>query len=538
MKKYTVKIIYTLICCLLFTSCSLTKGNDENNDDIILQPENSNVINLAIDGSDTLNPILTKSAAVTDAMNLIFQPLFSLDQTLTPIAVLAESYEKSNDSLTYTIRIKDNILWHDGSALTSSDVLHTINLIRFNDSVYTSSLSCISGVSVSDRLTVSIKLNRPVPNFCALLSFPIIQNNSSTEPGANYTPIGTGPFKYIEKTSSDKIKLSANEYYNGAKPGVSEIYLNTLKDTEDIITAFNASEVDTITSSVMNFSTYNIRGEVYSADYISNNMAFLGFNTSSSIFSSANTRNAVSYLIDRQEIVTNDIFSRAEASRIPINPSAWYCPKLADTKYDNDYISEMLALDNWTPGENGQYTRTKYTSDSEDSESTDERLTMDILINEDNDERKRIASRIADKLNGFGIETTVTPVSFDEYKERINNKNYSMFIGEIQLPVNMDCTSLLAAPNNFISYSSGDMNNAILHLGTASSADEQTQAFSEYANLFLEQTPFVPLFFRKETVYYEKNISGINPPTISTAYPNPENWYISAVRQVTENITE
>lgn len=536
MKKHSVKIIYILICCFLFTSCSFNHETEDDNDDIILQPENSNTINLAIDSSDTLNPILTKSAAVTDSMQLIFQPLFSMDSSLNPIGILAESCTKSGDSYSYTIKIKEGILWHDGSGLTANDVLHTINLIRYNDTVYTSSLSCISGVSVIDSLTLSIRLNRPVPNFCALLSFPILQNKKNTEPGENYIPIGTGPFRYDTKTSSDKIKLVNNEHWNGTKPAVNEIYLNLLKNTEDIINAFNASEADTITSTVMNFSTQNIRGEVNSLDYISNNMTFLGFNTSSSLFSGSHTRNAISYLIDRQEIVTNEIFSRAEAARVPINPSAWYSPKLSETKYDNDYIIEMLALDNWTLNENRQFVRTteKNTPDSGEIITINERLSADILVNDDNDERYRIATKIADKLNAFGIESTVTLVSFEDYKERINSKNYSMFLGEIKLPGNMDCYSLLSAPNNYLSYSSGAMNNAILHIGTAATAEEQSAAFIEYANLFLEETPFIPLFFRKETVYFEKSISGVSPPNMFTAYPNPENWYISTIKPVTD----
>lgn len=525
---FGILIYITLLLSLFLTSCSPVANQEEDSENIILQPESSNIINLAIDSNDTLNPILTKSVSVIDAMQLIFEPLFYYDTSLNPICALAESCIPSDDALSYTLKIRNGVLWHDGKPLTAADILHTINLIRFNDTVYTSSLSCISSVTTTDNLTLSIRLNRPVPNLTALLSFPIVPNSKATEPSESYIPIGTGPFRYDDKITSDKIRLVKNENWTGTKPSVNEIHLNLLKNSTDIINAFNASEVDAITSTVMDLKTNAIRGEVYSADYVSNTMFFIGFNTSSSLFMSSNTRKAISYLIDRQDIVTNEIFSRGEPAKLPVNPTAWYSPKIPDTKYDNDYIAEMLALDGWASNEKGQYTRTRqqYTDDSDEPALVSELLKADILVNDDNDERYRIATKTADRLNSFGIETTVTLVSFEDYKQRITDKSYSMFVGEVRIAGNMDCYSLLAATDNYFAYSSEAMNNMIYRLGSAKSAEEQTVAFSEYANLFLDEMPFIPLFFRKETVYFEKNISGITFPNLFTAYCSPENWYI------------
>lgn len=528
-KKISVKIIYFLIMSLFLTSCAVKKESKDDGDDIILQPETGNIIKLAIDDTETLNPILSKSTSVKDAMQLVFEPLFSFDSSLNPICTLAESCTPSEDGMSYTVQVKDGILWHDGTPLTSSDVIHTINLIRYNESEYTSSLSCISSVSKIDEQTLSVRLMRPVPNFCALLVFPIVQNNRATEVGADYKPVGTGPFKYDDKITSDVIRLTVNENWRGAKPSVTEIHLSLMKNASDIINAFNASEVDAITSTVMDIKTNAIRGETSSYDYVSNKMTFVGFNTSSSVFRSNNTRKAFSYLADRQDIVTNEIFSRAEAANLPINPTAWYNPKIPYNKYERDYIEETLALDGWQLQENGQFTRVG-TQTNENGEEVQtgvtEKLACDIIVNDDNEERYRIATNIADKLNSFGIEATVTILSYEDYKQRISDKNYSMFVGEVKLPGNMDCYSLLAASDNYFAYSSGNMNSAIYKLGTGKTLEDVTAAFSEYASVFMDDMPFIPLFFRKETVYFAKNLSGTSAPNMFTAYSEPGNWYI------------
>ena len=528
-KKFDMKIIYLLIISLFLAACANNNGNGDDGEDIILKPETVSTIKLAIDDTDTLNPILSKSISVKDAMELIFEPLFSFDASLNPICTLAESCTPSEDGISYTIKIKEGILWHDGTPLTSTDVIHTINLIRYNESEYTSSLSCISSVSKTDDLTLSVRLMRPVPNFCALLVFPIVQNSRATEVGADYKPIGTGPFKYDDKITSDIIRLTVNEKWRGAKPSVTEIHLNLMKNASDIINAFNANEVDAITSTVMDIKTNAIRGETNSYDYTSNKMTFAGFNISSSVFGGSNTRKALSYLTDRQDIVTNEMFSRAEAASLPINPAAWYSPKIPYNKYEHDYIEETLVLDGWQLQENGQFTRSVAKTDENGEEIPDgvtEKLTCDIIVNDDNEERYRVATSIADKFNAFGIETTVTILSYEDYARRIADKNYSMFIGEVKLPGNMDCYSLLAASDNYFAYSSGNMNSAIYKLGTGKTLEDVTAAFAEYASVFTDEMPFIPLFFRKETVYFTKNISGTSAPNVFSSYSEPGNWYI------------
>ena len=522
--------------CFVLSSCSFFKNSGEDDDTIIMQPENSSVFNLAIDSIDTFNPILTKSVSIKDAMQLIFEPLYSFDEGLNPIPVLAKSCTKSDNAMNYQLKIKDSVFWHDNTALTALDVLHTINLIRFNDTSYTKRLSCIGSVSLIDNYTLSINLKRPVPNFYALLSFPIIQNSSADQLQSDYLPIGTGPFKYDSKISSDNILLVINENWHNTLPAINEVHLNTLKNTSDIINAFNAGYIDAVTSTVINLSNNAIRGEISGKDYTSNALTFLGFNTSKSFFKSPNTRKALSYLIDRADIVTNEIFSRGVASKIPVNPSAWYYPKIADTKHDNQYIHEMLTLDGWAKTQDNLYKRTAQRYDQEQDKMTDveENLKANILVNDNNEERYRIATNIAEKFNAFGIQTTITLVSYEDYVQRTQNLDYSVFIGEIKLSENMDAYSLLSSSGNYFSYSSNAMDSMIYQLGITT-PENQAKIYTDYANLFLEEMPFVPLFFRKESVYFEKSVQGISAPNLFCSYQNPQNWYITNKRPIETN---
>ena len=524
--KKLLSVLLTIT--MLISSCGFdgTKSND--NEEIIVNSESGNILRLGIESVDTFNPIFTKSVSVYDCMNLIFEPLFTFDEGLNPIGVLAKDISVSEDGYTYTIKTKDGIVWHDGTPFNSHDVLHTLNLIRFQQSTFSNALSCVASVSAPDNNTVVIGVKRPVPNFTALLSFPIVQASVTTENLSEYIPIGTGPYRYNSKSTTDEISLIRNDNWYSSPPAINEIRLNILKDATAVSTAFNASKIHAITSDIMDLNTTTPRGEVQSCDYISNNMIFLGINNSKHKLSGANTRKAVSYLIDKQEIVATEMFSRAVAAEAPINPSAWYSPSQTAADYDAEYITEVLSLDGWQKKENGEFYRIyeKHT-DSGEVQPVGEYLSIEILVNDGNEERLRIANKIGNAFNAFGIDTAIRVVSFEEYSTKINEKSFDMFVGEIKLPDNMDQYSLLCDENNYFAYKSGAMSDAVYRLGVSGSTEAAKEAYGAFYNIFREEMPFVPLFFRKESVIFEKSLSGTSMPTVFTAFSNPHNWYLS-----------
>lgn len=509
-----------LILSVLLSSCSEIEDNEE---DIILQTENKSVITIGIDSIDTFNPILSKSTSLREAMNLIYEPLFSFDEQSNPISVLAENCIASDNGYTYTVKIKENILWHDGKKLTSNDVLHSANLIRYSDTVYTDTFSAISSIYTKDLKTVVFKLKRPVPNFVAVLSFPVVPNHLAGVSAKEYIPIGTGPFKYDKKINSDIIRLVGNKKWTGETPAISQINLNILKSPEDALDAFNAGAVDVISTKTVNMDNNVIRGEVTSYEYVSDKVTFIGFNTTSSLFNSPNVRNAISHLINREEIVENCLFSRAKASIIPINPSSWYYPKLPQLNSDAQYVKDLLVLDGW------EFDGEKYirTLNQDDSEITKE-LIVNILVNDNNEVRLKVCDEISKKLSAFGIKCNIEKTSFDEYVNRVSQKDYDIFIGEVELPKNMDLYSLLAAEDNYFGYKNTAMNTHIKNLGTDS--NNSSVLYNEFANYFIEQMPFITLYFKKEYVYFNKNILGQTSPNKFNIYKNPQNWYVGIVK--------
>lgn len=530
MKKISYLKIIVMICVLgLLCACGTNKKeNSDEVDGLIINNTEESSIKLGVSNLDTMNPIFTKSNSLYDSMQLIFEPLYSFDEGLNPIAVLAESATSSADGFSYTIKTKSGILWHDGTPFSAWDVIHTINLIMYNDTQFTSSFDCVLSVEGIDKNTLKINLKRPVPDFLSLLTFPVVKNGVKTEENENYIPVGTGPYSYAGKENTDEISLVISQNWRGEKPSVKKINLKILEDEKALIEAFNASEIDAITSKVFDIKENTPRGELNTYDYVGQNMVFVGINNQDSKLWGKNTRRAISYIINKDDIITNEIFSMAKKADIPVNPQYWYVPKASDVRCEEEYIKELLSLDGFNKIDSKFIRLTEETTeDGTQAQTKQEKLKIEIIINDNNEERLRIAQNIGKSLNDFGIETTVTLLSFEDYNSRILEKNYQIFIGEIKMTKTMDLYGLLRKEDNYFGYSSDVMNENLKSIGTAYAAGNQKEAYENFTKVFIEETPFIPLFFRKESVVFEKGISGTNYPDMFTAYKNPQNWYKS-----------
>lgn len=205
-----------------------------------------------------INPLLAQSNDIdSDLSEIIYSGLLKYDGQGQLVNDLADSYEISEDKLTYTFHLKQNALWHDGEKITANDIIFTINLLSNPD--FKSPLrSNWQGIETSlvDGYTINFKISSPYVGFLNNLTFGILPEHiwGNLEPEKfaltkfNTEPIGSGPYKYatMQKDSDDNIfsyKLIANpDYFNG-KPYISKITFNFYSDSEKMIEAYNRKEI-------------------------------------------------------------------------------------------------------------------------------------------------------------------------------------------------------------------------------------------------------------------------------------------------------
>jgi len=515
------KILAFLLIIPMLVSCSLNEGevSDIEDGELIINDGNT-VFRLVAEEASTLLPTENIPVSLAEMSGICYEPLFDFDNALNPIPILAKNCTMTQ-STQYRVELKEGIKWHDGSDFNAKDVVYTFNALKNSDGVFSEDVEKILKAEVLTNTLVGFTLSEPTANFVGLLSFPIIKRDTPREETTDFIPIGTGAYKFSQKKSNTYI-FEKNENWHGGVASDKTVTLTLLKDKASAIYAFEASEADVISSEIMNLAKNTPKGHVEIVDYISNNLTFLGMNTTDEgILSDPEIRKAISYLIDKESIIKENVYGRGTAAEIPVYPGAWFYNKQNDAievTSDGNYLQNLLAQRGWFM-KNGMYTK-----DFEDYESE---LTLSILVNKDNEEKKAIAQSVSDILGKNGILVKIKPVSYEQYTQKIQDMDFSMFIGEIALDKNMDPEKLVKSGENYFGYSSEAMDDILMRMGMSGSNEELISCFDEFSAQFMQDMPFVPLFFRKKAMIATEELSGYGDPGYYKPFRNIENWYFT-----------
>ncbi len=519
--KYLLIMLIMLICGCTQTEPVL-EGDSEilkNGELIIVDGEST--ITLPIYNFDTFNPVITSSEVVADGMRVVYEPLFDFDNTGRKTGVLAENITVSGDGMKVTVNLKSGVQWQDGSVFTADDVVYTVNAIKSCKSVYSQNVRNVSSCRNSDGAVV-FNLTRPVPDFAALLNFPIIKNGTSLSKSTEYIPMGTGPYKYKEKSGSNKIIFTASETWHKGSAKIKNIIFEMLKDKDSAVYAFEANELQCITTKTIDLTKHTPKGTVGNADFVSNNMVFLGMNFYNSVLWGESTRQAIAYMIDKEKIIKSDMYDRAVETDLPVNPSLWYYNSETGYNFNITHAEEVLAADGWVKNEYGKYIR--------DFNGTNQSLSLELIVSSENEEKISIANRIALQLNEAGMNIKIVPLSYAEYTQRINSKQFDLFIGEVEMPGNMDPTILTGSSGNYFTYVSNEMDNLVKTMGMTADENEYKEMHRQFAELFCKDMPFVPICFKKGSLIYSSAIKGEIKANTYGVYNNIGEWYTQLVK--------
>ena len=199
---------------------------------------------------------IVSNAPATMVGGQIYESLVKYDEALNPVPSLAKTWEISADGMTYTFHLQDNVVFHDGKPMTSEDVLFSVNeFLPVTNNKHRNTMKQVDSVSAPDAKTVVFKMKNPYEPFIRSLDYaamPIIPKHLyagtdyATNPN-NGTPIGTGPFKFVEWQKGSYIKLEKNkDYYVAGKPHLDEIYYHIIPDGAARAVAFENGTIDVL----------------------------------------------------------------------------------------------------------------------------------------------------------------------------------------------------------------------------------------------------------------------------------------------------
>ncbi len=238
---------------------------------------------------------------------LFAKGLFKTDKTLMMVPDLAEQYSISQDNIDWTVKIKNDIFWNDGTRINSHDIKYDL-----------------SGLNVKqiDDVTLEFNLNEPFMPFLSLLSRPIFKKGF----------IGSSEWKVKNIIISDNI-IRELHLYNNKKNFVIYKFYPTEEKTK---TAFILGKIDKIENlyNPLPFSKWKNTQTVKSTN--KNQVVTLFFNTKDKLLSDKDLRQALHYAIDRAKFNKVSAFSS-------INPDSWaYNPQVKKYNFDTVRAIELI----------------------------------------------------------------------------------------------------------------------------------------------------------------------------------------------------
>ena len=204
-------------------------------------------IALATDVS-SLNPYGQDNNVTNQVMFHVYEPLVTQDRDLSIIPCLADSWEESEDGLTWTFKLHEGVKFHDGSDFTSEDVVASYDYAREPGSSYNSRFTSVESVEAVDDYTVVIHMKNKYPLLLTDLAMVCISNKENIE---GKTPeevgssvIGTGRYKLVEHVKEDHIDMVANEEYWGGAPEIKSVRFRPISNAATRTATMLSGELD------------------------------------------------------------------------------------------------------------------------------------------------------------------------------------------------------------------------------------------------------------------------------------------------------
>ena len=206
---------------------------------------------------DSFNPFLGIEAESYEMWALTYDSLVGYSRKdMSPQPAIAESWDTSEDGLTWTFKLRDDVTWSDGEALTAEDVAFTYGRILDGgpeSANWGSYLNSVESAKATDDTTVVLELSEPNA-VLPLLPMPIIpehvwskMSEKQVKSFDNTPPdvVGSGPFRLVEGSAGGStIRFEANEDYWGGAPNVDEVVFRVFKAEDPAIQALRKGEID------------------------------------------------------------------------------------------------------------------------------------------------------------------------------------------------------------------------------------------------------------------------------------------------------
>ena len=495
---------------------------------LLPEPASGGIYTEALVGSMArLNPLLDwGNPADHDVDRLIFSGLMRFDARGLPQPDLADSWGATLDGTIYNFSLRTNAFWHDGTPVTTDDVLFTVDLIKKGASLFPPDIRDLWNeveVKQLNAVTLQFILPEPFAPFLDYLTFGILPKHLLESVPAdqlanadfNIQPIGSGPYKFdhllLEGGQITGVVLTLNDKYYLPKPFIPQVVFRYYPTSAAAFDAYKQGEVlgiSQITTDVLPKALAEPNLSIYTSRLPQLSIILLNLNNPAVPFlQNEKIRRALMLGLNRSQIVSTILQGQAIVADSPILPGSWaYYDGIEHIEYDPDAASSLLKREGYVIPAGGGDVRAK-----------DGQYLSFTLAHPDDAVHTQIAQAIQQQWILIGVHVDLQPMPYEQLiSSALAPRAYQAALVDLTTARTPDPDPYLfwhqAEATGGQNYSQWDNRTASEYLENARTQTDFTARARLYRNfqvIFARELPSLPLYYPVYTYAVDAQVQGV-----------------------------
>ena len=484
-------------------------------------------------GLKTITPLVSSDAYAAEVQSYVQESLLTRDpESLEWLGMIARDWQVSEDGLSFTFELRDDVKFSDGEPLDADDVVFTFEFIQ-NPAIAAprerAIYDKIDSVTATGPYEVVFRFKEPYFNSLALAGGMAIMPRHFYEPYLEKPEtfnqskgllLGSGPYRLADPKGwtpdQGLVELQRNPRYWGLQPSFDRLLWKVIQNDAARLTTFRNGEIDAYGARPREYQTLlddkKLMQRSQRFEYMSPTAgySYIGWNQSRNgqptRFADQRVRQAMTYLTDRQRIIDEIMLGYAEVAVSPFNPrSKQHNPELGPRQFNLDQAKQLLQEAGFEDRDgNGVL------------EGPDGKpFEFELVFFQDNEDTRRMVLFLKDLYARAGISLIPKPTEWSVMLDLINKRDFDAITLGWTSGVETDIYQIFhskqveAGGDNFVGYENQRLDQIIEQARSTVDETERMPLWQEAEQILYEDQPYTFLMRRESLVFIDDRIRNL-----------------------------
>ena len=539
-----------VLALLLLTACGQSPADDDGQKTVKkgkagqeshsqLPPARGDTIVVgSIGDASNLIPLLASDAPSHQVAGLVYNGLVRYDKNLKLEGELAKSWEISTDGLTITFHLRQEVKWHDEAPFTAADVMFTYRLIidPKTPTAYAGDFEQVKEAKILDPYTFQVTYKQPFAPALAswglsILPKHLLAGQDITKSPLSRHPIGTGPYIFSQWKGGEKIELTANPDYFEAQPYISRYRYRIIPDSATMFLELKAGNLDWMGLTPIQYDRQTagkkFKGKFNKYRYLSFSYTYLGYNLKNPLFQDKKVRQALSFAINKQELIDGILLGYGRVATGPYKPDTWFYHQPSKRyAYNPEKAKQLLREAGWEDHDNDGLL-----------DKNGHSFSFTVMTNQGNTLRAQTAVIIQRRLEEIGIKMKIRIVEWSAFiNEFIDKRKFEAVILGWTTGQDPDMYDIWHSSKtgpkelNFISYKNSEVDQLLEKGRHTFEQKERQKYYDRFQEILADEQPYTFLYVPESLPIIAARFQGIKPAPAGISY-NFIKWYVPQTLQ-------